>query len=277
MVSVPVIGRRGFLRRLGFYVLLVLVLSPFMFVFYYMVTTSLKTPLDINAPSFKWVFRPTFDNYRDVFLENDFLSFTMNSFIVAAGSTALALIIGVPAAFAVARYRLPRIAVVILASRVTPGITFLIPWFILFSRLGWIDTYQSLILAHLLVNLPLVIWMMISYFEDLPSEMFDSAAVDGATVQRTLMSIGLPLVRGGIAATSIIAFIFSWNNFMFSVVLAGPSTRTLPVAVFNFMSYGSMNWGAITAAATIMTLPVLIMALAVQRQLIAGLTMGADR
>lgn len=263
------------LRRLGYYLVVTLVMLPFLFVFYYMITTSLKRPLDITAVDYRFFFEPTLDNYRDVFVNNDFLEFTVNSLIVAAGSTVIGLVLGLPAAFVIARYRVRRLALLILAARVTPGITFLIPWFILFSAIRMIDTYPALILTHLLQNLPLMIFLMISFFEDVPDELIESARIDGATMQRAFWSVVLPSVRGGIATAAIIGFIFSWNHFMFSIVLAGNDTRTLPVAVFNFMSYGSINWGAITAAATIMTLPVVLLALVVQRHIVRGLTGGA--
>lgn len=267
--------RRRVLRGAGFYLLLAFVLVPFMFVFFYMITTSFKSPLDINAPSFQWFFTPTLDNYREVIFGTDFLTFTINSLIIAAGSTLVSLLIGLPAAFAIARYKMPRLGVVILSSRVTPGITFLIPWFMIFSQLGWIDTFQALILSHLLVNLPLITWLMISFFEDMSGELLDAAAVDGASMLRTFIGVVLPVTKGGIASAAILGFIFSWNNFMFSVVLAGRDTRTLPVAVFEFMSYGSINWGAISAAATVMTLPVVVLALLVQRHIVEGLAGGS--
>lgn len=268
-------SRRRGLRGVGFYLLLAFVLVPFMFVFFYMITTSFKSPLDINAPSFQWLFTPTLDNYREVIFGTDFFTFTINSLIIAAGSTLVSLLIGLPAAFAIARYKMPRLGVVILSSRVTPGITFLIPWFMIFSQLGWVDTYQALILSHLLVNLPLITWLMISFFEDMSSELLDAAAVDGASMLRTFIGVVLPVTKGGIASAAILGFIFSWNNFMFSVVLAGRDTRTLPVAVFEFMSYGSINWGAICAAATVMTLPVVVLALLVQRHIVEGLAGGS--
>ena len=266
--------RKG-LGSFGFYLLLALVLVPFVFVFYYMVTTSLKSPADLVAKDFVWLFQPTLDNYKQVFGQTDFLQFALNSMLVGLGSVLIALLLGLPAAYAIARYKAPKIALLVLSSRITPGITFLIPLFIIFSQLKWIDTYQALIIAHLLITLPMVTWFMIGFFEDIPQEIIDSARVDGASATRTFLEVVLPLTRGGIAAASILAFIFSWNHFMFSVVLAGRMTRTLPVAVFEFMSYGQINWGAIAAAATIMTIPVVIMALFVQRHIVQGLAGGA--
>jgi multiple sugar transport system permease protein len=276
MTSAPGYGppARGIRGSLGFWILLGLVLIPIIGFFYYMIATSLKTPLDITSPTFKWVFEPTLANYENAFARNDFGAFFINSTIVAVGSTALALLLGVPAAYVIAKGQRLRWAGVILASRITPGIAFLIPWFILFRSLGWIDTYQGLIAAHLTINLPLVIWLMVGYFEGLPRELLDASLVDGATETTTFRRIALPLARSGMAASGILAFIYSWNNFLFSVVLAGRNTSTLPVAVFNFMSYGSLNWGAIAAGATIMTLPVLVLVLVAQRQILEGLTAG---
>ncbi|QBI21957.1 carbohydrate ABC transporter permease [Egibacter rhizosphaerae] len=266
---------RGPLRTIGFYTLLVVVLVPFLFVFYYMVTTSLMSPVDITAADHQWTFTPTLDNYRAVFEQTDFVRFALNSLVIAAGALVISWVVGLPAAYAVARWNVPKFALIILSSRITPGITFLIPWFILFSRAGLIDSYRGMIAVHLIVVLPLVTWLMISFFEELPTEVLESAAVDGASVFRTFLLVALPMVRGGLVASSIVGFIFSWNHFMFSIPISGRSTETLPVAVFNFMSYGQVNWGAIAAAATLMVLPVVAMALAVQRHIVRGLAIGA--
>jgi multiple sugar transport system permease protein len=266
---------RKALRATGFYALLGAILVPFAFVFWYMISTSLKPAEALISSTFRWTFEPTLDNYRQVFEQTEFSSFMFNSLLVGFGSVAMSLVFGLPAAFAIARFNAPRLGVIILSSRVTPGITFLIPLFIIFSRIGWIDTYQALIVAHLLITLPMVIWLMIGFFEDVPQEMIDSARVDGASITVTFLQIVLPMTKGGIAASAILAFIFSWNHFMFSVVLAGRHTRTLPVAVFEFMAYGQINWGAIAAAATVMTLPVIVIALFVQRHIVEGLAGGA--
>jgi multiple sugar transport system permease protein len=267
--------KRGLLRRVGFYALLVAMLVPFLFVFFYMIATSLKSQVDITAASFQWTFTPTVANYREVLLGTDFVEFAVNSLVIGFGALGIALVVGLPAAFAVARWNVPKFAMIILSSRITPGITFLIPWFILFSRGGLIDSYRAMIAVHLIVVLPLVTWLMISFFEELPTEVLESAYVDGASVTRTFLSVALPMVRGGVVAASIVGFIFSWNHFLFSIVISGNSTRTLPVAVFGFMSYGQVNWGPIAAAATLMTLPVLVMAFAAQRQIVRGMSIGA--
>ncbi len=261
-------------RRSGFSMIVFISLLPILFVFWYTITTSLRSSNDAGK-SGAVVFAPTISNYKEVLVENDFGAYAKNSTIVAVGSTGLGLLIGVPAAFAIAKLGVRRLSTIILAGRVAPGITFLIPWFVIFSRLGWTDTYAVLILAHLLQNLPLMVFLLIGFFEEVPDELLESSRVDGASTLRTIRSIAMPVAKGGIAATAILGFIFSWNHFMFSIVLSGNDTRTLPVAVFNFMSYGSVNWGGITAAAMTMALPAMIVTLFAQKHIIHGLASGA--
>ena len=138
-----------------------------------------------------------------------------------------------------------------------------------------IDTYTALILTHLIVALPLVLWVMIGFFEDVPGELIEAARIDGCSNFSAFLRVALPLVKPGIVATAILSFIFSWNNFLFSLIIAGFKTRTLPIAVYNFLSYEEINWGGLTAAATIITLPVLILSLFVQKHIVRGLTFGA--
>lgn len=263
------------LSRAGFYVLVILTALPVIGVFYYMISTSLKSVADLTSPTYEVLFAPTLDNYREVLVDNDFLLYFRNSMVVGLGSTLLGLVIGFPAAYAIAKLGVRRLSTIILAGRVAPGISLLIPWFVIFSRLGWTDTYQALILAHLLQNLPMMVFLLIGFIEDVPDEIIEAARVDGASMPTMLARVVIPVAKGGIAATAILGFLFSWNHFMFSIVLSGNDTRTLPVAVFNFMSYGSVNWGAITAAAVVMAVPAIVMTLFVQRHIVQGLAAGA--
>lgn len=257
------------------YLLLVLILLPFLFPLAWMLLSSLKTQVQNTAYPPVWVFTPTLNNYREVFIKNPFFTFTLNSMVVAAGSTGLALILGLPAAYAVARFKQTGIALAVLTARMAPGIAYLIPWFILFTKLKMIDTYTALILTHLIVALPLVLWVMIGFFEDVPGELIEAARIDGCSNFSAFFRVALPLVKPGIVATSILSFIFSWNNFLFSLIIAGYKTRTLPIAVYNFLSYEEINWGGLTAAATIITLPVLVLSLFIQKHIVRGLTFGA--
>ncbi len=270
-------ARRRFrtLKQIAFYLVLLVILLPFLFVFYWMFLSSFKTQVQNTAMPPAWFVFPNLDNYRNVFITNPFAQYTLNSLIIAAGSTGLGMVLGLPAAYSIARYKQQGLALGILTARITPGISFLIPWFILFTQMKIVDTYLAVILTHLIITLPLIVWLLIGFFEDLPSELDDAARVDGTSVFGTFWRIALPLVRPGIAAAGILAFIFSWNNFMFSLVIASYRTKTLPVAVFNFMSYTEINWGGLTAAASIITLPVLLLVLLVQRNIVRGLVVGA--
>lgn len=263
------------LRNAAFYLLVIAILAPFLFVFYWMILSSFKSQVQNTAYPPVWFFRPTLENYVRVFRENDIVGFARNSFIIAAGATALGLALGLPAAYSIARYRQQGLGLAILIARVQPGISFLIPLFVIFLKLKMIDRYPSLIITHLIVTLPIIVWMMISYFEDVPADLDDAARVDGCSPYGAFWRVALPLTRPGIVASGILAFIFSWNNFLFSLVLSSYRTKTLPVAVFNFMSYEEINWGGLTAAATLITLPVLLLVLAVQRHIVRGLTIGA--
>jgi len=257
------------------YALLVLLLIPFLFPLGWMLLSSLKTQVQNTAYPPVLVFTPTLGNYREVFQKNPFFTFPVNSMVVALGSTGLALLLGLPGAYAIARYRRTGIALAILTARMAPGIGYLIPWFILFTKTKMIDTYSALILTHLIVALPLVLWVMIGFFEDVPGELIESARIDGWSNWSAFLRIAIPLAKPGIVATGILAFIFSWNNFLFSLIIAGFKTRTLPIAVYSFLSYEEINWGGLTAAATVITLPVLLLALVVQKHIVRGLTLGA--
>jgi multiple sugar transport system permease protein len=264
------------LRTAGYYTLVCLAMLPTVFVFYWMVTLSLKTQVEAAGyPPHFFHFAVTFKNYAEVFQKNPFVLYIWNSSVVAAGSTALGLAVGLPAAFSIARWRQQGLALTVLVARIIPGISYLIPWYILFRHLHLVDTYPALILTHLVVSLPLIIWVLIGFFEDVPEELEHAALIDGCSYYSAFWRIALPLVRPGIVAAAILSFIFSWNNFLFSVILAGRHTRTLPIAVFNMISYEEISWGPLAAAATMITLPVIILTLIVQRHIVSGLTFGA--
>jgi multiple sugar transport system permease protein len=241
-----------------------------------MVTLSLKPQVEAAGypPSF-FRFSVTFKGYAEVFSKHPFLLYSWNSLVVATGVTLLGLLVGLPAAYSIAQWRQRTLALTMLVARIIPGISYLIPWYILFRNLRMVDTYQALILTHLVVGLPITIWVMIGFFEDVPPDLREAALIDGCTEYGAFLRVAVPLVKPGIVATAILAFIFSWNNFLFSVILAGRNTRTLPIAVFNMIGYEEINWAPLAAAATLITLPVILLTLIVQRHIVSGLTFGA--
>nr|WP_130616524.1 carbohydrate ABC transporter permease [Cohnella abietis] len=258
-----------------FTILTVFVLVVFAFPLVWMLLASFKTQIQMQSTSNFFFFEPTMKNYVQVFQENNFMKYIYNSAVVALGATAGGLLLGLPAAYSIARYRMHGLALTILIARIVPGITFLLPWFILFNNMNLIDSYTALILSHMLVSLPFIIWVMIPFFESLPNEIEEAALIDGSSKAGVFVRIVLPISGPGIITSSLMSIIFSWNNFLFSLVLAGEKTKTLPIALFNFISYSEVNWGGLMAAATVITLPIIIIALFSQRYVISGLSAGA--
>jgi multiple sugar transport system permease protein len=247
----------------------------FMLPFAWMVLGSFKTTVDFLAYPPVFVFLPTLDNYRHVFADNAFLRYMLNSTIVAGGATGIGLLLGIPAAYALARWRQTAIGVLLLAARMAPGIAFLIPLFVMFLQFHLVGSYTSLILSHLIFTLPLTVWMMVGFIEAVPREIEQAALIDGCSVMGVILRVIVPLTAQGIAATSILAFIASWNNFLFALVLSNDNTKTLPVAVLGYIGYNSIQWGTLMAAASFITLPVMLLALCVQRYIVRGLVSGA--
>lgn len=266
----PVQRRRLAFTVAGWTVTLALI-APFL----WMAMGSFKTTVDFLAYPPAFVFKPTLANYGQVLADNSFLQFTLNSTIVAAGATGLGLVLGIPAAYALARFRRTGIGVVLLLARMAPGIAFLIPLFVMFLELHLVGSYLSLIASHLIFTLPLCVWMMVGFIEAVPVEIEQAALIDGCSLLGVLLRIVVPLSVQGIAATGILAFIASWNNFLFALVLSNERTKTLPVAVLGYIGYNSIQWGSLMAAASLITLPVLVLALCVQRYIVRGLVAGA--
>lgn len=271
------IGRRGqrIVGRIGLYLSVFVLVSPALLLFLWMLSLSLKNEADNMAyPPVFLPNPPTLANFIDVFQKNDFLSYTWNSVVVSFSATGLALLFGVPAGYGIAKARATRAAMLILIARITPGLSYLIPLFLLFQWLGLVGTLTPIVLTHLVITVPIVVWIMIGFFEGLPSELEEAALVDGASIWQAFRYVAMPLARPGITVATILAFIFSWNNFIFGVVLAGRETRTLPVAVYNVLTFEQVSWGPLAAAALLVTLPVLLLTLLMQKEIVAGLTAG---
>jgi len=241
----------------------------------WMVLSSFKPSFEVTAYPPTLIFSPTLENYVQLTETTPFLSYTLNSIIVTVGSAGLGLLFGIPAAFAVSWTRITWPAVLTLAARMAPGTLFLLPWYVMFRQVGLIGSYTALILAHAVITMPIVIWVLLPSFDNIPRSVFEAAQVDGCSVTRILWRIALPLVGSGIAVAAILSFVFSWNYFLFALVLSNGDTKTLIAAAFNFVGEGSTQWGALMAAATLIALPPLALAVVVQRWLVAGLTLGA--
>jgi multiple sugar transport system permease protein len=272
MISTPVSD--ALLRRFNTLQLMlagVIIMAPVV----WMVLSSFKPSFEVTAYPPTLIFAPTVENYSQLIQATPFFSYAVNSLIVTVGSAGLGLIFGIPAAFAVSWTRVSWPAVLTLAARMAPGTLFLLPWYVMFRQVGLIGSYTALILSHAVITLPIVIWVLLPSFDNIPRSVFEAAQVDGCGVTRILWRIALPLVGSGIAVAAILAFVFSWNYFLFALVLSNGDTKTLIAAAFNFVGEGSTQWGVLMAAATLIALPPLVLATFVQRWLVAGLTLGA--
>ncbi len=205
------------------------------------------------------------------------IPYLRDSAIIGIGSTFLVLLLATPAAYAMSRFPIRRrkdLAFWILSQRMMPPIVAAFPLFFIFRQLGWIDTYHGLILVHAAINAPLAVLLLMSFFDEVPRELDDAARVDGATRFGAFLN-GLNLVRGGIVATAVLAFIFSWNEFLLSLVLTTGRIRTVPVASSTFTTAFLTEWGYLAALGTASMIPIFIFILLVQRHLVRGLTLGA--
>lgn len=250
---------------------------------------SLKSQVDIIAPEPKLFFTPTLNNYREILFRAagqegtttaGFLSYFRNSCIISVLAVGLSLTVGVPAAYALARFRFrgrEDIAFTFLSFRFAPEIAVIIPIYVIFQKLHLYNTYAGLILVYQLITLPLIIWIMRGYFEDISPDIEQAARLDGYSWWKVFTRIALPLVKPGLASTAILAFIFAWNNFIFGYVLGGSETYPTTVGTLGFISYESVLWGQMAAATVITILPPMIMAVFIQKYLVRGLTMGAVR
>jgi multiple sugar transport system permease protein len=268
-------GLRGLLGRIAFFLSVVVVISPAILVFLWMLSLAFKTDIDnIAYPPVFIPNPPTLDNFFSVFENSPFARYTINSIVVTGSATLLALLVGVPAGYGIAKARAHKLGVLVLLARLTPGLSFLIPLYILFQMLGLTGTLWPMIITHLVITVPIVAWVMIGFFETLPHDLEEAAMIDGCTLWQAFRRIALPLSRPGIVVAAILSIIFSWNNFIFGVVLAGRETRTLPVAVYNVLTFEQLSWGPLAAAALVVMLPVLILTIIIQREIVSGLAAG---
>lgn len=258
-----------------FWIVVVIIMFVNLVPLLWMASASFKTIVDIMNPKKLFVFTPTVKNYIEVFTKYSFSKPIINSLIVSTAATVLACLFGLPAAYSIARYKQNKLSLIILAVRIIPAITFLVPWYIIFAKLKMTGTYTSLVMANLLVSLPLIVWIVTPYFGSIPRELEEAAFIDGSSVFNSFITIMLPLSAPGIFTAAILSFIYAWNNFLFALILSSSSTKTLPMAVFNFISYTSVNWGGLMAAAVIITGPVIIISIALQKYVVSGLTAGA--
>jgi multiple sugar transport system permease protein len=265
----PRLGR--LLSNLALALTLAFVLFPIL----WLVQLSLRPDEDILG--YRLLFVPTLAHYHAL-LESQFLHSFLNSMISSCVSTLFALIVGTPAAYVISRWRFrarSKLAMWVLSTRMAPQIAFTIPFFLFFRHVGLIDTVWGLALIYLTFNLALVIWMMQSFFDSVPIALEESAWIDGCGIWEAFLRITLPLTAPGLAATAVLCFIFSWNDFFYALILTRTNAMTAPVAIINFMQYEGWEWGKMAAGGSMVMLPVVIFTVLVRRWLVAGLLVGS--
>lgn len=225
-----------------------------------------------------FVFTPTLDNFKEVIFNSDYLKYFKDSIIVSAGAVIVSVVVGVPGAYALARYDFPKkedIAFQILSFKFAPEVLVVLPLFIIFQKLHLYDTYIGLIWVYQLISLPLLIWVVRGYFEDISVEMEYATQVDGYAWYDTFLKFLLPLIKPGLVAAALLAFIFAWNDFTFPLLLAGTKIMPITVAVTKYLGTDTTHYGQLAVAAVVSALPSVIFALCIQKHLVRGLSFGA--
>jgi ABC-type glycerol-3-phosphate transport system permease component len=246
----------------------------------WMVLASFKTRAQVSELPPKIFFDPTLDNYREVFRDSDFPRYLMNSAIVAAVSTVVAVGLGFLAAYAFVRLRRKRndgLLFWILSMRMVPPLAVLVPFFSMMSTFGLYDTRQGLALVYITFNLPIAVWLLLGYLDKIPVSIEEAAMTDGCSRLEAIRSVVMPLAAPGLFATAVICLLLSWNEFAFALNLTGENAKTLPVFLTAWDTQRGVNWGPMTASALMVVLPVIVLAAIFQKWLVRGLTFGATK
>jgi len=272
-------SKPSFARRVALAAVAGLLLSVWAFPVLWALLTSFKSERDVLAYPPVFIFEPTLAHYREVlFGASSILPNLWSSVVVATSATVLTMLLALPAGYAIARLRYPgkrASGFYVLATQMLPPVGLVIPYYLALQKVGALDTYSGMVLIYLTFSLPFAIWLMVSYFEDIPFEMEEAALLDRAGRLRALWYVVLPQVRGGIAVTTVFVFLNAWNEFLFAVVLGGNRVRPVTVAMFNFISVEQTQWAKLAAGAMVAMAPVILIGLLAQRHIVKGLTVGA--
>ncbi len=267
--------RKRFLTTLLIIIILLIVfieLTPIIVVF----MNSFKRDIDIWARG-PFYFSFNFDSYKSVLSNRDFLLSLRNSIIVAVVSTVISIIVGAMASYGITRYVFRSkklIAYSFLIFRMVPQISLVIPLFMMFNQFQLRDTLTGIILSHMSFNIPYVVWLLLPFFAAIPRDFEEAARIDGASEGGVFWRIFLPLVGPGIVVSAIFCFLMSWNEFLYALILSSTNARTAPVAVNGLLGQYAPKWGQLSAAGTIMLIPVLIITITLQKYIIKGLSAG---
>lgn len=266
------------MRKLAFYLAIAMLVIAVLFPLYWVVVTSIKTGRDAFAIPPVWLFEPTWENYGKVLGNGVFIRAFVNSVIVSFSASIIAVAIGAMAAYGLVQQdgkTKQNNEKFVLSLRIAPPIIFVIPTYFLASQFKLLNNHWLLIAIYAFVNIPFAISMLLTFFEDIPRELRDAAKVDGAREFTIFREVFLPVAKGGIIATLIMCVLFTWNEFFIALVLSGRDTQTLPVSITSFLTFQGVQWGPLTAAATLVMLPMLILGMLVQGQIVRGMSLGS--
>lgn len=242
----------------------------------WMVIISFKSDADMFNTIF--IFHPTMENYTQVLLNTDYFKCFLDNIIVSGGAVIISILVGVPGAYVLARFDFKGkedLAFTILSFKFAPAILVILPLFAVYQKLGLYDTYFGLIWVYQLISLPLLIWVLRGYFEDISIEIEQAAYLDGYSGFQVFWKILLPLIKPGLVASGLLAFIFAWNSFTFSLLLSGFNIQTVTVASLRYLASDTVHYGQMAVASVVATLPEIILALLIQKHLVRGLSFGA--
>jgi len=260
------------------YVFLILFLIITLLPYFWLVVTSFKTRVDAFSVPPKLFFKATFQNYYDAFINKGMLVNLKNSIIVMISTVVIGLALGLPSAFAFSRFPMKSDKLLLnylLGTRFTPFVVLALPLYLIMSKFGLLNSYIGIVIAHVSFNLPFVVWMMKGFFDAVPKEIDEAARMEGYSWFRVFVSINIPIAKSGLAATAVFCAINSWNEFLMALILTGRDTVTMPVAIPGLLTPQGTIWGQIASVGTVITIPVLIFAISVQKHMVAGMTMGA--
>lgn len=249
-----------------------------LFPLYWLISTSMKSKAEAFALPPKWLFTPDFSNYGELLQNEAFLESLKNSLVIAVSATVFAVTLGVMAGYALARNNSRSgnaMGIGIILARMIPPMGIIIPFYMIFNYLSLTDRYVSVILIYLTTVLPFVTWLMMGFFQGVPTEIEEAALIDGCSRIDTFLRICLPVVKPGIATCAMFAFMMSWNEYFYAVIMTGNSTKTAPIYIQSFVSSSGTNWGSLCAASVLVVLPILVFTIFCQRSLVRGLMGGA--
>lgn len=270
---------RSPLRRIVIYGLLILLVVMVVTPLAWMVITSFKPKSIVGIPYILF-FEPSLENYEYVVNNKPTWKVVLDTTLVAASTSMLSLLVGAPAAYALTRYRFrgrDDLAFWMLTFWMSPPVAFVIPLFVIYDTLGLIDTYPGIILAHTIANLPFVVWLLREYVRDIPREIEEAALVDGASDASVFLRVTLPLLRPGLTAVGILAFVFSWTEFLYALIFTNANVRLLTVEVSSYWTIAGVLLGPMTAVITISIIPAVVFAVLLQKHVVRGLTLGMVR